>query len=238
MRYTHRVAQLLAMYSIISGATTAHAQNFPNRPVRIVTSEPGGGNDFNSRLIAPGLGESIGQPVIVENRGAAPGPAATAARAQPDGYTLLIYSGTLWIMPLIRRDVAFDPVKDFSPVALATSSPNVLVVHPTLPVKSVKELISTVKRRPGEFNYSTGPRGSTPHLAMELFKALAGVDIVSINYKGIGPAIIGLVGGQVQMTFASPGGISQQCESGQTACPCGYQRANVVAVSRTADGGL
>ena len=126
-----------------------------------------------------------------------------AAKAPPDGYTVLFYSAPLWVAPLMRSTVPWNPVRDFAPVTLAVNSPNILVVHPSLPVKSVKELIALAKARPGELNYGSGSSGSTSHLGAELFNAMAGVNIVRVPYRGVGPALLGLLGGHVQVLFPS-----------------------------------
>lgn len=179
---------------------SAHGQTFPIKPIRIVVSAPGGGNDFTARLLAAPLSGTIGQQVIVENRSSL-GAIETVAKSSPDGYTLLIAAGTLWISPLMQDKPAYDPIRDFSPVAITNRTPNVLVVHPSLPVKTVKELIALAKSRPGQLNYATGGSGASPHLAAELFKANAGIDIVRINFKGSGPALNSVVSGEVHLMF-------------------------------------
>jgi tripartite-type tricarboxylate transporter receptor subunit TctC len=199
---------------IIPGALAADGQNYPNRVIRIVTTETGGGSDFNARMIAQGLTVSLGQPVIVDNR---PGTLSTeaVARAVPDGYTLLFNGSTVWLLPFLRDNVPYDPVKDLSPVTLATRAPSILVVHPSLPVKTVKELIALAKARPGEINYAAGVIGAPPHIAGELFKARAGVNIVQVNYKGIGLAFNDVIGGQVQLMFPTAGSVMPHIRSGR-----------------------
>lgn len=184
-------------------AGPASGQDFPARPLRIVTAEVGGVNDLVTRLVAQGLTANLRQQVIVENRGGASGALAAqaVAKAPPDGYTLLLYSGALWIGPLLQ-DLPWDPVKDFLPVTAAVKSPNIVVVHPSLPVKSVRELIALAKSRPGALNYSSSSAGAGNHLAAELFKALARVNIARINYKGGGSALNALIAGEVQLMFA------------------------------------
>ena len=194
------VVRMISLGMIFLGTAAASGQDYPNKPIRWVTSAPGGGGDFLSRLIAQGISGSLGQPVIVDNRAGAVISGTIVSKALPDGYTLLMQSGALWIAPLLQN-TPYDPVRDFSPITLAVNSPNILVVHPSLPVKSVKELIALAKARPGELNYGTGGTGSSPHLAAELFKAMAGVNIVRIAYKGGGPALNALIGGEVQMTI-------------------------------------
>ncbi len=182
--------------------TTAAAQTFPTKPVRIVTSQPGGGNDFAARLIAPGLSSALGQQVLVDNRPAGVIPGQLVARAAPDGHTLLLTTGVLWILPLIQS-APFDAERDFAPVMLIANTPNILVTHPSLPVKTVREVIALAKARPGDLDYASGALGSSSHLAAELFKSMAGVNIVRVPYRGAGPAVLGLVSGQVQLMFGT-----------------------------------
>ena len=194
------------MFSVgmmILGAAVAFGQNYPNKPVRLVTAEAGGGADLVARLIAQGLSGPLGQQVVVDNRGAAGGAIAAeiVAKALPDGYTLLHYGSNIWLLPFLRNNLLYDPVRDFAPITLAVRAPNMIVVHPSLPVKSVTELIALAKARPGTLSYASGGTGSTPHLAAELFKAMANVDIVRIPYKGGGAALNDLLGGQVPLMF-------------------------------------
>ena len=178
------------------------AQTWPAKPVRIVTSEPGGTNDIAGRLLAPGLAAGLGQQVLIDNRPAGVIPGQIVSKAPPDGHTLLITTGILWILPLIQS-APFDPVRDFAPVMLIASTPSVLVTHPSLPVKTVRELIALAKSRPGDLNYASGATGSGSHLAAELFRSMTGVNIVRVPYKGAGPALLGLVSGQGHFMFAT-----------------------------------
>lgn len=196
------------------GFGTVSGQIYPNRPVRIIASEPGGGNDFAARVIAQGISAPLGQQVIVDNRPAGVVAIEPAAKAPPDGYTLLLYSNGLWTLPFIQS-VPYDVLRDFAPITLAVRAPNILAVHPSLPVKTVKELIALAKARPGELNYASGSTGSSPHLSAELFNSMAGVKIVRINYKGSGPAVSALVGGQVQLMFATSGAAEPHLRSGR-----------------------
>src|ERR1035437_477140 len=143
-------------------------ENYPNRPIRVVTAEAGGGSDVALRTITPGLASNLGQQVIVDNRGIIA--AELVAKALPDGYTLLFSGATLWVLPFLRDHVPYDPVGDFSAITLATRTPNILVVHPSLPVKSVKELIALAKARPGELNFATSGAGNSVHIAGEMFR--------------------------------------------------------------------
>ncbi len=184
----------------LAAASAAHAQDYPNRPVRLITSEPGGSSDVAARIIAQRIPEFLGQPLVVENR---PGIIAveTVAHAPADGYTTLLYGTVIWLAPFLRDNVAWDPIKDFAPVTMVVSTPNVLVVHPSLRTRTVKELIALARARPGELNYASVGSGSTQHLAGELFKSMAKVDIVGVPFKGGGLALNALVGGQVQLMF-------------------------------------
>lgn len=201
---------------MVFGPSVVAGQSYPNKPLRLVTAAPGGGSDFASRLIAQGLTPSLGQQVIVDNRGGANGAIAaqTVADALPDGYTLLLYASTVWIVPFLQR-VSYDPVRDFAPITLALSSPIILVVHPSVAAHSVKELIDLAKAKPGALNYASSSSGSPNHLAAELFKAMANINIAHIPYKGGGPALRALIGGEVQLMFATAGGAVPHISSGR-----------------------
>jgi tripartite-type tricarboxylate transporter receptor subunit TctC len=212
------VAWMCALGMMLSGAGIVTGQNYPNRPLRMVTAEAGGGVDFTARVIAQGgLSDRLGQQLIVDNRGGAGGAIAAeiVAKAPPDGHTLLVYASAMWFLPLLRSNLPYDPVRDFAPITCAAKSPNMLVVHPTLPVSSVKDLIALARARPGELNYGSGGTGSTAHLAAELFKAMAGVDIVRIPYKGTGPALNDLIAGRVRVMFATAGAVTPHVRSGR-----------------------
>jgi tripartite-type tricarboxylate transporter receptor subunit TctC len=191
----------------------AQAQSFPAKPIRFVTSEPGGGNDIVARMLADGLTNSLGQRVIVDNRGIVA--AEIAKNATPDGYTLLIYGANIWLLPYLRENTPWDPLRDFAPVTIAVQLPNILVVHPALPVKSVRELIDYAKARPGKLDYAAGTIGVSPHLSAELFKAMTHVDIVRVPYKGGGPALNGLIGGETQLMFPNAGSAMPHLKSGR-----------------------
>lgn len=181
----------------------ASAQTYPTRTVRIVTGGAGGGSDLTVRLIAQGLSATFGQQVIIDNRSGASGALAVQAvqKSGPDGYTLLYYNGSLWLASLLQS-VPWDPLKDFEPVSLTANIPNYLVVHPSLPVSTVPELIALARKRPGELNYGSAVTGSSGHLAAELFKFMSGTNIVRVPFKGTAPAMNALIGGEVQMMFA------------------------------------
>ncbi len=196
----------LTVFAVLAHAGPACAA-WPERPIRmIVAFPPGGGTDIVARLLAPALSQRLGQPVTIENRGGAAGNIGTetAARAAADGYTILmgniapnaINASTFLHLP-------YDPEKDFAPIALVAVTPNILVVNPALPATSVAELIALAKARPGTLNYPSAGRGTSSHLAGELFDSMAGTTMVHVPYKGGGPAFTDLLGGHVQLFFAT-----------------------------------
>jgi tripartite-type tricarboxylate transporter receptor subunit TctC len=189
------------------------AQHYPTKPVRIVTGSAGSGNDIASRILAQGLTGSLGQQVIVENRAAGVVTFTTVSKAPADGYTLLYYTNGMWTTPLLEK-TPWDPIRDFAPVIATCNAPSILVVHPAVPAKSVKELIALAKAKPGALNYAAAGLGSGTQLSAELFKSMAGVNIVYIPYKGSGLALIDLIGGQVQMMFATAGSVATHLKSG------------------------
>jgi tripartite-type tricarboxylate transporter receptor subunit TctC len=197
----------------------APAQNYPVKPVRMICpSVPGGTTDLVARLVAQKLSEDWRQQVIVDNRGGAGGLIGTemAARSAPDGYTLIIGTmSTHAVNPAFSKHVQYDPVKDFTPVSLVVSAPQLLAAHPSLPVSSARELIALAKAKPGQFSYSSSGIGSTPHIAFELFKLMAQIDVVGIQYKGSGPAITDLVAGQVQMMMTGALALAPHVKAGK-----------------------
>ena len=195
--------------------TTAHSQEFPVKPIRIVASEVGGAGDIIARIVAQGIAGPLGQPVIVDNRGGGVVPASYVAKAQPDGYTILLHGSGLWLLPFMREGLPWDPLRDFTPITLATTSANIVVVHPAQPINSIKDLIAVAKAKPGQLNDAGGQTGASSHLASELFKAMAGVDIVRVPYKGVGPALNALVAGEVQLSFTNPGAAMPHVKSGR-----------------------
>ncbi len=193
--------------------STGPGQTYPSKPIRIYTATVGGSSDFISRLVAQGISGPLGQPVIVENRGGILA-AEPVSKAAPDGYSLLLNAGTWYIATLLQKQT-YDPVRDFSPIAITNTTPNVLVVDPSLPVKSAKELIALAKARPGELNYGHGGIGGAGHLSGELFKLLAKLDIVSVPYKGSGRSVPALVAGEVQLTFSDFEPLAPHVQSGR-----------------------
>jgi tripartite-type tricarboxylate transporter receptor subunit TctC len=205
-------AALISTATIFLGAGTAWGQDYPTRPVRIVTSDIGGAGDFVTRTIGPGLHTALGQPIVVENRPA--NAAEVVAKAAPDGYTLLLYGPTVWITPLVRKS-AWDPLRDLAPITLTVRAPNLLVVTPTLPVKTVKDLVALAKARPGDLNFASSETGSSTHLAAELFKHMTGVNIVRINYKGPAMAINDIIAGRVEIMFLAANSVRGHIKSGK-----------------------
>ena len=205
-----RTIQMLTLCCLIATAIAympgARAQAYPTKPIRIVVPfPPGGTSDILARAIGQKLAEEWRQQVIVDNR---PGAGANigaevVAKASADGYTLFLASTIHTINPSLYKKLNYDPVKDFTPVMLVVATSQVLCVHPSLPVKSVKEFIAYSRKRPGELNYSSAGNGSQPHLTAELFKARTGINIVHIPYKGAPPAMTDLLAGQVALTFAT-----------------------------------
>ena len=188
----------------------AHAQGYPTKPIRLVVGfTPGGGVDINARLLAPKLTEYLGQNVIVDNRPGAGTNIANefVARAPPDGYTLLVNTAAVVINLSLYRKVSYD-IRDLAPVSLFSQAPNILTVHPSLPVKNVKDLIALAKAKPGAMNYSSAGSGTTQHLTAELFKLRTGTNIVHVPYKGSAPSLTALLGGEVELTFANIPAIS------------------------------
>lgn len=183
----------------------ATAQQYPARPIRMLIGfPPGGGTDIVGRIVAQKLSENLGQQIIAENRGGATGMVAAelAAKAAPDGYTVMMaHISAMSILPSLYPKLAYDTARDFAPVTLAAIGPNLLVVHPSLPVRSVKDLIALAKARPGQLHYASPGSGSVQHLSGELFKLQAKVDMLHIPYKGSGQSIVDLIAGHVQLNF-------------------------------------
>jgi tripartite-type tricarboxylate transporter receptor subunit TctC len=204
MRRRHALGLLALSLCAAPDAGAQAPRTYPVKPVRIVVGfPPGGTNDVLARLIAPRLTEQLGQTVVVDNRPGANGIVATelVAKAPPDGHTLLLHSVAHAINAGLYKKLPFDPVADFVPVVLLAAGQLVMVVHPSLPPRSVKELIALARARPGALNYASTGSGGSPHLAMELFKTMAGVNIVHVPYKGTGPALTDVLSGQVPVMF-------------------------------------
>jgi len=211
-----RLCLLVALLGI--GAANALAQSYPDRPVRLIVGfPPGGAADILGRVAALQLTDALGQQFVVDNRGGAGGLIATelAAKSNADGYTLLFTSIPHVINPHLYRRVTYDAVRDFTPVVLFVTVPLMLAVNPSLPVKTVKDLIAYAKARPGQVNYASGGSGASSHLAMELFKTMAGIELNHIPYKGTGPLITDLIAGQVSITIASAVPLIPQVKAGK-----------------------
>src|SRR6266436_1680489 len=197
----------IAIVALLAAATSALAQTFPAKPVRIVVAFPaGGGTDIVARLLAPKLTEAWGQQVIVDNRAGASGVIGTefAARSAPDGHTLFLGTlGNLAVNPHLYPKMTVDPLRDFAPVTLVVAVHFVMVANPALPARNVAELIALARSRPGQINYSSSGPGGAPHLAGELFKSMAKIDLVHVPYKGSAPSFQDLLGGQVSLTCDS-----------------------------------
>jgi tripartite-type tricarboxylate transporter receptor subunit TctC len=214
----NRRKALASVLAGFSGAALAQPAAWPTRPLRlIVPLTAGGPTDLLARILAQPLGEHLGQPVIIENRPGAGGNigAEVAAKADADGYTLFLgTSGPLAINTSLYGNLRFDPVKDFAPVMLAASAPFVVVVNPSMPAKTLPELIAYAKQHPGKLNFGSVP-GTAAHLATELFKTMAGVDITQVPYKGAAPATNDLIAGQIDLSFASTPGVVQHIKGGK-----------------------
>ena len=203
---------------LLAAVTQCGAQTYPARPIRaIVPYAAGGGVDVVARLIAPRLGERLGQQVVIDNRPGATGNigAELASRAAPDGYTVLIAGASIAINVSLYRKLAYDLVKDFAAVTSLAVSPNIVLVHPSLPARSIAELIALARARPGQLNYASGGSGSTLHLTAELFKSMTGVAITHVPYKGTGPALIAVISGETEVVMPPLAGTLAYVESGR-----------------------
>jgi tripartite-type tricarboxylate transporter receptor subunit TctC len=190
----------------------------PTKPVRIIVPIVGGTNDVVARLVAPELQKALGQAFVVENKGGAGGNigADLVAKSPPDGHTLLVgYNGPIAINTTLFRNLPYDPQKDLAPITLAVTSPQFLVVHPSVPVRNVAEFVAYVKANPGKLSYASVAVGSASHLTMEMLKSAAGIDLVHVPYKGSHPAVVDLLGGQVSASFLVPGNILEFVKDGR-----------------------
>ena len=190
----------------------ASGQDYPIKPIRIITGSVGGGNDFTSRQIAQGISGALGQQVIVENRSSAL-VAETVARAPADGYTLMVQGGTVWLTPLLQK-VNYE-MSQFAPLSLISRDIFILAAHPSVPAKSVRELIDLAKAQPGVLNYSTGTPGGSATLAGALLRSMAGINVVAIPYAGNGPILTAVMSGEVHYTFLDPGMVLPHVKSGR-----------------------
>ena len=214
-----RTKKWLAILGLATASSLVAAQSFPDKTITLVVPNPPGGLvDTSARLLSEPLTRVIGQPVVVDNKPGASGNIAYqfVANAKPDGYTLLIsYSGYHVGNPSLMDKLPWDPVKDFSPIALLTVSTNVIAVHPSVPVNNLKEFIAYAKANPGKLNYASQGNGSVSHIGTEMFKQSTGVDMVHVPYKGSGPAIQDVLAGQVQVFISTPPSLMQHIQSGK-----------------------
>ncbi|HEV8517896.1 MAG TPA: tripartite tricarboxylate transporter substrate binding protein [Burkholderiales bacterium] len=224
MRNTNyrRTQQKIAIALVVAttlAATTSLAQNYPAKPIRLVVPfTPGGSTDLVARIVAQKLEQAWGQQVIVENRPGAGGNIGVdyVAKSAPDGYTLIFgHIGTFGFGPSFYPKLPYDPIRDFAPIILYAMVPNMLVVHPSLPAKSVRELIALAKARPGQLNYGSSGSGSASHLAVEYFKLLSKTDITAIAYRGTGPMVIDLIAGQISLTITGVPPLYPQVKAGR-----------------------
>ncbi len=216
-RMPGRVAAVLLVIAAVVAPAQAH--DFPGKLLRIVVPwAPGGNIDITARILAPALGDALGQQVVVENRAGAGGTigADLAAHSPPDGYTLFLAGvASHGINPVLNPKLPYDPVKDFAPVSLLASAPLIVVVHPSLPVKTLKDLIALAKAKPGALNFASNGSGGSSHMAGEMFNAMAGVKIVHVPYRGLAPALTDLLSGQVQIMFSSAVAMLPQVKAGK-----------------------
>jgi tripartite-type tricarboxylate transporter receptor subunit TctC len=209
MRATIITTAALLVLATLAGSFAAFAADYPSRPIVLVVPYPaGGGNDVIARIVAAKMSQDLGQQIVVENRGGAGGTIATrqVARAEPDGYTLLIATSSLAINPSLYSNIGYDPRKDFSPIGLIATSANVVMVHPSVPAHSIAELIALAKKEPGKLDFASTGAGSSVQLSAELFAAMADVKLNAVPYKGTGPALTDLIGGHVAIMFSPMAG--------------------------------
>lgn len=229
----------LAPILLLMASGAAWCQAYPSKAVRILTVGAGSNTDVATRLIAQPVSDNMGQRLIVENRGIVA--IEVVAKASPDGYTLLHYTNPLWLMPIFRSDVSWDVLRDFVPITQTLTSPNILVVHPSLPVKNVRGLIALAKAKPGQLNYGSSSTGSGNHVAAELFNVMAGIKVVRVNYKSSGQSVSDLISGQIDLMFPAAGAALPHVKTGRLkglAITSGKQSPLVPGVPTLAEAGL
>src|SRR3954467_2361579 len=215
---TDMAVVLATIFAALTWHAPVAAQNYPNRPVRLVVPfSAGGAADVPGRILTQKLTEALGQQVVVDNR---PGAGSTigadnVAKSPPDGYSLLTISNTHYVSAALYKKLPYDSVSDFSPITQVTTAPNIIIVHPSLPAKTMKELIALAKARPGQINYASSGNGSTQHLTGALFCKMAGIDMTHIPYRGSGPATADLLSGQVTVGFPGIAGMLPQIKAGK-----------------------
>ncbi len=211
--------KLTSMIVLAMAAAAVSAQGYPSRPIRfVVANSPGGGLDITARTVSPRLSSALGQQIVIDNRPGAAGSLAAeiTAKSAPDGYTLLMGAiGNLAVNVSLYKGLDYDPLKDLAPITFAVSGSNVLVVNLTVPAKTVQELIAVARAQPGKLTYGSSGSGNAGHLAGELFKSMAKVDMVHVPYKGGAPAMIDLIAGQIQLIFSSPPTAVPQVKAGK-----------------------
>ena len=221
MRWLDRlgIALFAALVAVCSSTALSAESTYPTKPIRlIVASSPGGPNDLLARIVALPWGEALGTTIVVDNRAGAAGVIATeiAAHAVPDGYTLLVgFPGPMIIAPGMSAKPPYDALKDFTPISLMASGPFVLLANPNVPARTMRDLVALAKSQPGKLNYGSGGAGQSSHMAMELFKLVAGIDMVHVPYKGAGPGMTALIAGEVAVMFASVGAAIPHVNAGK-----------------------
>ena len=214
---TKVLCSLVLLFALVVTATSG-AQSYPTRTVRVlVPYAPGGGSDILGRMLSPKVSEELGQQFVIDNR---PGGNATIgtqlmARAAPDGYTLGVVDNAFTTNPSLFRNLPYDALKDFAPVTVMASSPFILLVHPSLPVKTAKELVALAKARPGQLTFASAGGGTGSHLSMELFRVVTGISLIHVPYKGAGPAVTGILSGEATIFFALPAAMTQHVKAGK-----------------------
>ena len=214
---TKVLCSLVLLFALVVGANSI-AQSYPTRTVRVlVPYAPGGGSDILGRMLSPKVSEELGQQFVIDNR---PGGNATIgtqmmARAAPDGYTLGVVDNAFTTNPSLFRNLPYDALKDFAPVTVMASSPFILLVHPSLPVKTAKELVALAKARPGQLTFASAGGGTGSHLSMELFRVVTGISLIHVPYKGAGPAVTGILSGEATIFFALPAAMTQHVKAGK-----------------------
>jgi len=201
------IVSVIFVAAALVASVTAVAQPYPARPVRVIVPlAPGGGSDYTARFIGARLSERLGQPVVVDNRPAASGIVGTdlVAKAAPDGYTLLLVFSTHAQSAQLFKKLPYDPIKDFAPITEVFATPLVLLVHPSQPIKTIKELVAYAKEHPGKLNYGTSGPGSSPHLMTELLNSMAGIQMTHVPYKGVASVMTALLGGELQIAYSNP----------------------------------
>jgi tripartite-type tricarboxylate transporter receptor subunit TctC len=194
-------AAVVSLGALLATSAAINAQEFPSKTIRIVAGAAGGGGDFAARHVAQGIAPAMGQPVIVENKSSAVESAETVAKAAPDGYTMLVQGASLWTSGLLQK-FSYDVIRDFAPVTMISREVFIVAVHPSVPVKSMQELIKLAKSRPGQLDYASGTIGGPPHLGAELIKSMAGIDMLRVPYKSTAPAVVGVIGGEAHLAVA------------------------------------